>query len=316
MSGEQHPKVLFWEAFPGERIAAADYESILVDAGVRKVCVSLIPGRCGSTLFGEMVAQWGCFGKGTEAFNERPREKWLRHAGSGREFLSWVIRHRAAGGVFWFQAAPHRHDHLLTGLDPAIPRDWRYSVILRRNIVAQAMSYVYAIGSQVWHSSCPGFDPSTPLDLPGKVDLLADQVLDWVSQLVRYEDRIRAILDERGDERTLVLFYEDIICDPREAVSRFYRDAGVAPPLDPPPFRQTLSRLRKRNEAQLRECVLARHGDEVRRIENAREAGILAWAAKIGLTAGPIPTADSPQSTQVPSCSWADAIPPDREGQK
>jgi LPS sulfotransferase NodH len=264
------------------RLTHDDYQRILSEVGVRRVCVSLIPGRCGSTLLGQLVAQWGCCGTGTEAFHERQEAQWRRFVTSDGFYFASVVRREALGGIFWFQSTPLRHDYLLTMVAPTIPSTWRYSAILRRDVVAQAMSYVFAIGSGVWHSSSRRYDPSTPIGLKEDLDLLAERVVHWIVELVAIEERIRQILDARIDGPPLVLFYEDIVRDPQEAMLRFCRDAGSMPPVDAPPARQTLSRLKKRGDEQLRERLMARHGDSVSRLLDARAESTLAWAEELG----------------------------------
>lgn len=274
-------RLSFWEWYAGERLTADQYAAVHAKSGRPRVCATLIPGRCGSTLLASLVSQWECAGRGNEVFNEWPADRWQTRASTAAGFLDQALRAQQSGGVFWFQCTPQRYDHLVSGLDAAIPATWRLSAILRRDIVSQAMSYVYAIGSGVWHSTNPGHDPTVPLRLAGELDWLADRVLLWIERLVGIEVRIRELLERQPGAAPLVLFYEEIVHDPQAAARHFCRDCGAVPPERPEPFRETISRLVKDGEAALRERVHERHGDAVGRLEQDRTAGVLAWAESL-----------------------------------
>lgn len=267
----------FWECYAGQRITAGDYAALLAVSGSPRVCATLIPGRCGSTLLASLVARLACCGRGNEVFNERSADRWRKLAATAHGFLKKTLRRQQLGGVFWFQAAPHRYDHLLSGFDAGISPTWRLSAILRRDIVAQAISYVYAVRSGIWHSFSPGYDPATAIELSGDLDAAADEVLAWVERIAVMETRIRDLLREQAGPAPLVLFYEDIVRDPEAAVGRFCDDAGVALPARPEPSAEPLSRLAKRGAAELRGQVEARHRDALDRLAKMR-AELLDWA--------------------------------------
>jgi len=279
------PRLSFWEWYAGERLAADQYAAIHARSGAPRVCATLIPGRCGSTLLASLVAQWECCGQGNEVFNERPADRWRTRAPTAAGFLGQALLAQQSGGVFWFQCTPQRYDHLVTGLDAVIPPTWRLSAILRRDIVAQAMSYVYAVGSGVWHSTNPGRAPDAPVRLAGDLDWLADRVLLWTERLAGMEVRIRELLERQPGPAPLVLFYEEIVRDPQAAARRFCLDCGSVPPQRPEPFRETISRLVKDGEAALRERVCDRHREALRRLDQDRVAGVLAWATSLPDTA-------------------------------
>lgn len=277
---EPASRVSFWGCYAGSRITAHEYAVILAAAGSPRVCATLIPGRCGSTLLANLVTQWACCGQGNEVFNERPAERWRARAKTAHEFFGRALRTQQLGGVFWFQATPQRYDHLLSKLDPAISTTWRLSAILRADVVAQAMSYVYAIGSGIWHSFSTRYRPESPIDLPGDLDVMADRVFMWAERIVAMEARIRAILERQPGPSPLVLFHEDIVREPQAAVRRFCHDAGVVAPHPEEPFQQAVSRLAKRGEADLRERLFDRHAESLRCLDQFRREGILKWAAQ------------------------------------
>jgi len=271
----------FWEYYAGQRITAGEYAALLAASGSPRVCATLIPGRCGSTLLASLVSQLGCCGRGNELFNERAANRWGNRAATAHGFLEEVLTRQQLGGVFWLQAAPHRFDHLLSGFDTGIAASWRLSAILRRDIVAQAISYVYAVRSGIWHSFSPGHAPGAAIALAGDVEAAADEVLDWVERIIVMETRIRDLLQQQQGPAPLVLFYEDIVRDPEGAVRRFCHDAGVAPPVRPDPFKETVSRLVKPDAAELRARVDVRHRDALCRLTQTRRAGLLAWAETV-----------------------------------
>lgn len=275
-----------WEYYAGQRITAGEYAALLAASGSPRVCATLIPGRCGSTLLASLVTQLACCGRGNEVFNEQPLKRWRNRAATARGFLEQRLIRLQLGGVFWFQATPQRFDHLLSGLDAGIAASWRLSAILRRDIVAQAISYVYAVRSDIWHSFSPGYAPGAAIALAGDIDAAADEVLDWVERIIVMETRIRELLQQQRGPAPLVLFYEDIVRDPEAAVRRFCHDAGVALPVRQEPFTETLTRLVKQDAAELRARVDVRHRDALCRLTETRRAGLLAWAETVSPPAG------------------------------
>ena len=115
------------------------------------VVATLIPGRCGSSYLAEIIRQTGVCGNGNEIFFERPVRAWQAAGVDFSEFFISAVRANLAGGVFWFQITPDQFEDIEKIIDPEIFKRWAFTAIFRRDILAQAISFTYAVKSGVWH---------------------------------------------------------------------------------------------------------------------------------------------------------------------
>jgi hypothetical protein len=211
------------EAFPGERVTEEIYPKLLEWLGSPSITVTLIPGRCGSTFLADIVRGTGICGTGDETFNEIPRDAWIKTAPQLLWAFAQALKRAKLGGVSWFQIAPHRFDALSDVIDSSILRQWRYTTLLRRDILAQAISYVYATESGVWHSSQHGQDSNINITVGAAVAL----VVEWVQAITEAETAIDHIIHHFASAPPLAQFYEDIVASPYEELGRFLRFNGV-----------------------------------------------------------------------------------------
>ena len=204
------------------RVDRPRFEEICRESGVSRVHVSLISGRCGSTLLAHMTSKAG-FGRGQEPFNERD-EEYLRAVADPSEFARFLLglfRHGNLDGRLYFQITPPRleaiQDLLPEGSFP-FPDARTWSFIFRRNIAAQAMSYFNASSSGVWHSNQ---ERSTPR---ASKAFEPEAVLRWIRHIDRMERKAWAIAN--GHFEPVVYFYEDIVSAPLETLHAFLDQHG------------------------------------------------------------------------------------------
>lgn len=86
-----------------------------------------------------------------------------------------------------------------------------FSLIFRRNIIAQAISYHNAIRTGLWHSN-----HSSQSDTEKEFDPL--EVLKWICNISAMEGEALSFVRDR---RVLMIFYEDLISAPFETLSLF-----------------------------------------------------------------------------------------------
>jgi len=146
------PRVHLSAAFPGESANWETYSDIWDRMSRPPVIATLMPGRCGSTFLAGIIRGTGLCGTGEEVFNEVTAEQWRGPGSTLPHVFEFCLRKGLAGGVCWIQVAPERFESLAHIVDPRVLRDWKYTVLLRRDIVSQAISYVYAANSGIWHS--------------------------------------------------------------------------------------------------------------------------------------------------------------------
>lgn len=193
--------------------------------GISHAYASLITGRCGSTLFASLCRNVG-FGIGEEPFIEQPFESYEEYTPQEvRRFVERSISEGAIDGRYYFQINPQRYSalkHLFVehGLSHFISR---FSMILRRNIVAQALSFAVATQTGIWHRD----EKATAPKDDGKVQITDLQIVEWIEHIHNLELQCFSICREQS--QTLVLFYEDIVASPLESLALFLADHGYAP---------------------------------------------------------------------------------------
>ncbi len=200
------------------------FKELVEEFQVRDFAVSLIPGRCGSTLLSSMCSRYG-FGRGNENFNEAEPEILGKIAGSDEFdiFLSRVFQDSVLNHRFYFQLTPHR----LVDLFKLVPADCfeniKATCLFRRNVFAQALSYYNALRTGIWHTIQDAQTP-TEQDRDGEFNPIA--VLNWVWRLLRIELQSRKACQEISSH-SLVLYYEDLVASPIETLSTFLAFHGV-----------------------------------------------------------------------------------------
>lgn len=215
------PVVFPFEYFES-RISQQDVEDFR-KSGASEVYISLISGRCGSTLFSHFCKNVN-FGNGEEPFNERPYGEYAFYAPDDiREFVQHSIDLSSIEGRYYFQLNAQRFHYFSKMFAPGVLEGWitRISLILRRNIVSQAISLATAIKTGLWHRF-------TQSDAHHHYDLPDTEILDCIEQI--HNQELLAFALCKHQQHTLVLFYEDIASAALETVTLFMSDCGYAPP--------------------------------------------------------------------------------------
>jgi hypothetical protein len=218
------PRVHLSAAFPGESVGWETYSNICDRLSRPHVIVTLMPGRCGSTFLAGVIRGTGLCGTGEEVFNEVTADQWRGPGSTLLQVFEFCLRKGLAGGVCWIQIAPERFESLAHVVDPRVLRSWKYTVLLRRDIVSQAISYVYAVNSGVWHS----FDGKTESKIQLDSTEAVKAVINRLGLLEAVEFKIRTAIRRYAGSNYLAQFYEDVVAAPREEALRFLRFQGKA----------------------------------------------------------------------------------------
>lgn len=185
---------------------SSEIVSVFRELGVKRSAMSLITGRCGSTLLGEACRQLR-FGDGVETLNALAIGQIQPHE---RDRILKLIRPAVVDGIFYHQTTYHRWKTLSAFVPPEILGE-EITLIFRRNVIAQAISYVNAIATGKWHSTQVGAAP-TAMTVAEEVE----RGLQFVQQIVNAEKSIRKELPNAP-----VFYYEDIVASPLETMHRF-----------------------------------------------------------------------------------------------
>jgi hypothetical protein len=183
----------------------------------------LISGRCGSTLFSHFCRNLN-FGHGEEPFNERPYGEYAFYAPDDiRGFVQHSIDLSSIEGRYYFQINAQRFHYFSKMFAPGVLEGWitRLSLILRRNIVSQAISLASALKSGLWHR----YNQSDTHNPPHLSDT---EILDCIEQI--HNQELLAFALCKHQPHTLVIFYEDIASAPLETTTLFMSDCGYPPP--------------------------------------------------------------------------------------
>jgi LPS sulfotransferase NodH len=223
----EDPRIMASDFFQKRAISADSLRNLMMQYGIKKIALSLIPGRCGSTYLAEVARACG-FGIGEEIFNERPEREWenLYPTRNFNHFIAHAFQFYSQNGVFYFQITPHRFRDLATLLPLKTLSDLHppVTVILRRNIFAQALSYYNAEATGLWHSIG---DTSSKSVVP--FDTLP--ILHWAKALLIVEDECVALALQLAGEEAGIFYYEDIVSSSAETLACFlqFNSATVTP---------------------------------------------------------------------------------------
>lgn len=199
------------------------FRNVCAQSNTRDLHLMLITGRCGSSFLSHIATNVG-FGKGEETFNEWPEED-LRSLATPQEFEKFLLvamQLAAMGGRFYFQIDPLRLQRLSPLLPPGcglFPDVASYTVLLRRDIVAQAISYFNAVTSGRWHSTQEGANPLTTMGFSPR------QILYWIEHIHRTEETIVGMFPGGLPD---TYYYEDLNSAPFETILRFLQRSGFS----------------------------------------------------------------------------------------
>jgi LPS sulfotransferase NodH len=188
---------------------------LLADHGVRRTSITIITGRSGTTLLSHICKSYG-FGMGEEPFNERPVDNYVQSRGDFSVFVSQLLSANVIDGNFYFQITPARFRSLSTLVPIHYWREFgtAVSLVFRRNIFAQAISFCNALSTGVWHASQPAVSGN------GRAyDGL--WALEWVRTILNDEIEARRLASQIRDGAVPILYYEDLVTATFESVIAF-----------------------------------------------------------------------------------------------
>jgi LPS sulfotransferase NodH len=186
--------------------------------------VMFITGRCGSTWLAEMLAATGLAGNPTEWLNSEVASfSDALETGTLGGYFATVAFDSAAGDRFGMQIDPVRLRDTLPLVDwqALFPSDGTATFFLyRRDVVAQAWSWVHALKSDIWHAA-EGHQAPRPEHAPTPRELI-DQIVDLRGQ----EEYLFTFWAEHGYEPHFIE-YESMAANPPATVAAILRDIEV-----------------------------------------------------------------------------------------
>lgn len=218
-----NPELLPSEYFLQGLSSEAHFREVLQGAGVNQVAITIITGRCGSSLLAEISTLCG-FGTGAEIFFELPRSTFAEIAppDNPSDYVSRLIRYEQRNGILSFQITPQR----LRPLDQILPLEFLRSfgavpsIIFRRNIFAQAISYFNAIATGLWHSTDQFVARNYDVALADSQAVTA--ILLWVLQICAGEIEAMQLARDLGTDFPAPFYYEDITSATYETALAFF----------------------------------------------------------------------------------------------
>lgn len=183
-----------------------DFTNLFHDLGVKRSAMSIITGRCGSTLVGELCRALR-FGDGVETLNSLGDGEISKYDG---QRITQIMRPAVVDGIFYHQTTYHRWKKLSEFIAPA-QLGLDVTLIFRRNFIAQAISYVNAIETGKWHSNQLAAAP-TPMTAAERVT----RGIAFIEQILAEESRLT-----KAFPKAPIFYYEDIVTSPLETMHRF-----------------------------------------------------------------------------------------------
>ena len=194
--------------------------------------------RSGSTYLSHLLWQSGCLGAPLEYFNFLPTGHYASVSGSAEKQIAlWrsVLHHRTSpNGVFGVKCFPAMVNYLAQR-NPALFREVTSTLLAsnpdpkivqlkRRDRIAHAISYARAVRSGIWRAEQE--EKGQPATVP-----YSEDAIDEALQALGGEEATWDSLYANSGITPLVLWYEDVIERPEEAVESVATHLGVT--LDP-----------------------------------------------------------------------------------
>jgi hypothetical protein len=220
------PIVQIYDYFEPDQTGAL-FRSLLKDEGIKTVNICLISGRCGSTYLGHLGGSVGLNSTlAQETFHELTAKVFAK-AFPERDlavYLRLVIDRCRAGDRFFFQATPYRLQAAgqLFGLENILASCDCFSVIFRRNILSQALSYEEAASTGVWHNRGQDAAQQSRITDPRNV-------LPWLEMINNIEIETQSLL---GTFAYQTYYYEDIASQPMETLLAYLNQHDYPVSLD------------------------------------------------------------------------------------
>ncbi|CAI9417448.1 Stf0 family sulfotransferase [Nocardioides sp. T2.26MG-1] len=195
-----------------------------MDWGDVQPYVMFMTGRCGSTWLTELLAATGLAGNPDEWLNPDRATHSRALAGSLPGYFANLVGQQSSGGRFGMQVdAVRLRDTLpVVEWDRVFPSVSTPTFFLyRRDIAAQAWSWVHARKSGIWHSTSPARE-----DRPEYAPTMRE-LADEVVLLRRQEEYLASFWAEHGYE-PMFIEYETLAADPAVTVAGILRHLGVA----------------------------------------------------------------------------------------
>lgn len=187
-------------------------------------------GRCGSTWLAEMLASTEAGGDPREWLNSDVASYSGALGNSLPEYFSNVVAKYSPGNHFGLEIDPLRVEDTLSLVDwrAMFPSgQTRTFFLYRRDLVAQAWSWVHAEKSGYWHTPDPNDpdDQARPTVLPEHAPTMRE-LADRVVELRRQEECLSSFFADHG-YRPRFIEYEALVADPSGVVTSILSDLGA-----------------------------------------------------------------------------------------
>jgi len=194
--------------------------------------------RSGSTFLSHLLWRSGCLGAPLEYFNFLPTGHYAAVSGSAeKQIVLWrsvLHRRTSPNGVFGVKCFPTMVNYLaqrnpglfreVTSTLLASNPDPKIVQLKRRDRIAQAISYARATRSGIWRAEQE--EKGQPATVP-----YSEAAIDEALQALGGEEAVWDSLYVKSGITPLVLWYEDVVERPDEAMQRAAEYLGVT--LDP-----------------------------------------------------------------------------------
>ena len=208
------------------------------DAPPERVYILASVPRSGSTYLSHLLWQSGCLGAPLEYFNFLPTGHYAAAAGSAEKQIAiWrsvVHRRTSPNGVFGVKCFPGMIEHLAKG-NPALFHEVTAMLLTanpnlkvvqlkRRDRIARAISYARAVRSGIWRAE------QEEKGRPATVSY-SEEAINEALQVLDRDEAAWDSLYANWRIKPLVLWYEDVVERPQEAIASVADYVGVM--LDP-----------------------------------------------------------------------------------
>ena len=213
----------------------------------RRMLVIYFTPRSGSSWLTEALCHTKRMGHGNELFNPNfiPRIAESLQSSDRADYLDLARRRFSRpNGIFSMEVTGHHIDHVFPDTDafseifagPDSAPVW----LIRRDIVAQAVSLAKMVTTRVSHSRDTNAEARHAAEQSFAYD--ADLIANWLTHIRRAEIRCEALFETYSIEPQRIAYEDTIAAGPERTCQMLARLAGVRNPVWPP-FEMTHQKL-------------------------------------------------------------------------
>lgn len=212
---------------PNTPVGIDDWSEIAPNA---KINFILFNPRSGSTFLASILDAMNDLGKSNEYFNQYtiPRIYGKENL-CFQEYLKEIIEEYSKNNIISIQAEWFRFSDCINNklLDPHFfgnKETIKLSVLLRRNVVLQAISFIQALATNIWHKYGESLkhDP----EYEASYNINDEKIFEFVRLFLNNELEIFNFCSKQNITPN-IFFYEDLISEPFTVISKLYSANGI-----------------------------------------------------------------------------------------